>query len=172
MVRQPIRISLPLFRTRASSKNFHKIVKSSNRPLEMGRHLNYYLPTRYVANGEDVTRNSHGKKHIDFTITTFRFCNQPQNSVLHPLKQIEFLGLVIDAEKDFGSFREKIALTCMCFNDVIRFSRNQNFSLKSHKVNWPVVINCPGHFTSTNSVLISSTGANISPTVIMWHWTI
>ena len=63
------------------------------------------------------------------------------------------------------------------------FQATKNFlnflnSLKSHKVNWPFVINCPGHFTSSNPVLISSTEANISstekkgPTVVMWHWEI
>ena len=47
----------------------------------------------------------------------------------------------------------------------------KNFSLKSHKVNWPVVINCPDHFTSTIPVSISSTGVNIIFTekgVLQW----
>ena len=35
MARQPIRVSLPMFWTRANSKNFYKIIKSSSRPLEM-----------------------------------------------------------------------------------------------------------------------------------------
>ena len=46
-----------------------------------------------------------------------------------------------------------------------------NFSFKSHKVNWPVVINCPVHFTSTCLISISLTGANISFTekgVLQW----
>ena len=43
MVRQHIRISLPLFWTQASFKNFYKIIKSSNCPLEMGQHSNHYL---------------------------------------------------------------------------------------------------------------------------------
>ena len=37
-----------------------------------------------------------------------------------------------------------------------------NFTLESHRGNWPVVINCPDYFTSTNPVSISSRGANIS----------
>ena len=47
----------------------------------------------------------------------------------------------------------------------------KNFSLKSHKINWPVIINCPGHFTSLKPVSISSTGSNISSTkerVLQW----
>ena len=31
-----------------------------------------------LLNGEDITRNSHGKNHIDFSIATFGFCDQPQ----------------------------------------------------------------------------------------------
>ena len=41
------------------------------------------------------------------------------------------------------------------------FQATKNFSLKSHKVNWHV-INCPGHFNSSNPVSISLKGANIS----------
>ena len=51
------------------------------------------------------------------------------------------------------------------------FQATKNFSLKSDKVSWPVVINCPDHFTSSNTVSISSTGANISSTekkVLQW----
>ena len=61
----------------------------------------------------------------------------------------------------------------MCLNNVRRFSSNQNFSLKSCKVNWPIVINCRSQFTSSNPVLISSRGANISSTekrVLQWSY--
>ena len=71
-------MSLPTFWALVSSNNFHKIIKISNHPLEAGQHLNAYLPRQYVANGEDVTRDSQGERHIDFSITTFGFCDQPQ----------------------------------------------------------------------------------------------
>ena len=76
VVRQPIRISLPMFWTRASSKNFYKLIKSPNWPLEAGQHSNHYLPKQCLANGEDFTRDSHGKRHI--SIITFGFSDQPQ----------------------------------------------------------------------------------------------
>ena len=89
MVRQHIRISLPW--TPASYKNFNKITKSPNCPLDTSQHSNHYLSRPYVVNGEDVTRNSHGKifllQHLGFVINL-------KKSVLHPVKQIEFLGLV------------------------------------------------------------------------------
>ena len=43
MVRHPIRISLPMFWTWASSKNFYKIIKSFNRTVEMGQYSNHFL---------------------------------------------------------------------------------------------------------------------------------
>ena len=79
-VRQHIRISLLFFWTRASSKNFYKIIKSPNCLLETGQHSNHYLSRRYVANGEDVIKNSHGKTHVDFSIAIFGFCDQPQKN--------------------------------------------------------------------------------------------
>ena len=51
--------------------------KSPNFPLDTGQHSNHYF-SPYVVNGEDVTRNSHGKRHIDFSIATFGFSDQPQ----------------------------------------------------------------------------------------------
>ena len=51
------------------------------------------------------------------------------------------------------------------------FKQPKTSSLKSQKANWPVAIDCPGHFTSSNPVSISSTGANISSTekrVLQW----
>ena len=67
-----------MFWTQVSSKNFYRIIKSSNRRLETGQHSNHCLPKRYVVNGEDVTKNVHGERHIDFSITTFWFCDQLQ----------------------------------------------------------------------------------------------
>ena len=42
MIKQPIRISLPMFWTWVSSKNFYKMNKSYNRPPEMDQHYYYY----------------------------------------------------------------------------------------------------------------------------------
>ena len=36
------------------------------------------IPRRYITNGEDVTITSRGERHIDISITTFGFCDQPQ----------------------------------------------------------------------------------------------
>ena len=107
MVRQPVRISLPMFWTRASSKNFYKIIKSPNCSLETDQHSNHYLPRRYVANGEDITRNSHCKRHINFSVAILGFVINRKKSVLHHVKQMEVLGLVIDTEKMTFTLSEK-----------------------------------------------------------------
>ena len=93
------------------------------------------------------------------------------------MKQMEFLGLVIDTNKmTFALLEKKIKTYVSTMSG--DFQATKNFSLKSHKVNWPFVINCPDYFTSSNPVLTSSTEANISstekkgPTVVMWHWEI
>ena len=114
-----------MFWTGASSKNFCKVIKSSNHPLETGKHSNHYLPRWYVATGEDVIRNSHGKRHIDFSITTFRFCDQPQKISPSSCETNRVYGLSNrHRENDFGSFREKIK-TCVSTINIRRFSCNQ-----------------------------------------------
>ena len=54
----------------------------------------------------------------------------------------------------------------MCLNNIRRISpdiiyiniKQPKTSVLISQVNWPDVINCPGHFTSSNPVSISSTG--------------
>ena len=64
-----------------------------------------------------------------------------KKSVLHPVKQIEFLGFRNRyRENYFCSFREKMKTYVSTMSE--GFQATKNFSLKSHKVNWPVVIDC------------------------------
>ena len=108
-VRQHIRISLLFFWTRASSKNFYKIIKSPYCLLETGQHSNHYLSRRYVASGEDATRNSHGQRHIDFSIAIFGFCDQPQKISPAHCETNRVSGLSNRyRENDFCSFRKKL----------------------------------------------------------------
>ena len=93
-----------------------------------------------------------------------------EKSVLHPVKQIEFLGLTIDTKKTtFRCIREKIKA---CVSTISGdFHATKNFSPKSHKVNWPAAISCPNLFASRNLVSISSIKTNISSTekgILKW----
>ena len=170
MARQHARISLPISWTWVSCKNFYKIIKSPKCPLETGQHSNHCLSGRYVVNGEDFTRNSHGKRHIDFSIRTFGLSDQPQKISPAPSETNRVSGVSNRyRENDFCSFRGKIK-TCVSTMSG-DFQATKSFNFKSHKVSWPVFINCPGHFTSSNPVSISSTGATISSTekrVLQW----
>ena len=107
----------------------------------MGQHSNHYLPRRHVANAEDITRNSHGKRHNDFSTATFGFCDQSQKISPAPCETNGVSGLGNRyKENDFCSFREKIKTCASKMSG--DFQTIKNFSLKSYKVNWPIVINC------------------------------
>ena len=117
-----------------SAPRIFTIIKSFNRPLQTRQHSNLYLPRRYVANVVDVTRNSHCKRHIDFSITTFGFCDQPQKITSSSCETNRVSGLNNRyRENDFGSFREKIK-TCVSTMSG-DFHATKNSGLKSHKVN-------------------------------------
>ena len=92
-------------------------------------------------------------RDTDFSIATFGFCDQPQK-----ISPASYETNRVSGEKMTCFFREKIKT---CFKMSGDFQATKNFSLKSHKVNWHV-INCPGHFNSSNPVSISLKGANIS----------
>ena len=73
-----------------------------------------------------------------FLLQQLGFVINLKKSVLHLVKQIGISNRY--GEKDFGSFREKIKA---CVSTMSRdFYATKNFSFKSHKINWPVVINC------------------------------
>ena len=147
-----------MFCTRASSKNFDKVNKSSNRPLDRDQHSIHYIPRRYVANEEDVTVILMSSDKFIFLLQHFGFVINLKKSVLHPVKKNSVSGLNNRYRKnESGSFREKKCVWTLSGD----FHTAKNFSLKSDEDNWPVVINCPDHFTSTIPVSISSTGANI-----------
>ena len=96
------------FQFRASSKNFYKIIKTSNRHFKTDQNSNHYLPRQYVVHGEDVTRNSDGERHIDFSVTTFGYCDQPQKISPSPSDTNRVFELSNRyKQNDFGSFREK-----------------------------------------------------------------
>ena len=100
----------------------------------MDQHSNHYLSSQYITNGEDVTRNSHGKSHIDFSIATFGFCDQPQKVIPAPYETNRVSGLSNKCrQNDLCSFKGKIK-TCVSAMSG-DFQATKNFSLKSSKVN-------------------------------------
>ena len=86
---------------------FTKLLKV---PIALMRRVNIRIIIYVDDNVEDVTRNSHNKRHIDFS--TFGFCDQPQKISPVPCQTNRAPGLINRfRENDFRSFREKIK-TC------------------------------------------------------------
>ena len=86
-----------------------------------------------------------------------------KKSVLDPDEQIEFLSL-INTEIMILALSEKQLKHESQLCQEISTQPKTSVLKNAHKVNWLTVINSPGHFTSTDLVLISSTGTNISST--------
>ena len=86
-----------------------------------------------------------------------------RKSVLDPVEQIEFLGL-INTEIMILALSEKQLEHESKLCPEISTQPKTSVLKNAHKFNWLAVINSPGHFTSINPVLISSTGTNISST--------
>ena len=74
------------------------MIKCSNRTYVTGQHSNHYLLSRYVANEENkeilMVRDT-----LTFLIQNLSFMINLKKSFLYPVKQIEFLGLILDTEK-------------------------------------------------------------------------
>ena len=80
-------------------------------------YLNDMLPKMFMA-----------RDTLIFLLQHFGFAINFKKSVRHPVKQNEFLGLVIDTEKmTLSSFEEKNLNMCLMCLNVSRFSRNQKF---------------------------------------------
>ena len=80
VVGQPLRVSLPLFWFRASSKSFYKITKNPNCSSETNKHSNNCLSGRYVADGEDLTGNYDSEGYNDFSVAKFGVCYKSEKS--------------------------------------------------------------------------------------------
>ena len=124
----------------------------------MDQHSNRYLLADMLLIGRTLPDILMARGTLIFLLH-LGFVINLRKVVLHPVKQTEFMGLVINTEKMTLALSEKkLKLVSTMSGD---FHAAKNFSLKSHRVSYPVVINCPDNFTSTNAV---STGANISST--------
>ena len=119
----------------------------------MDQHSNRYLLADMLLIGRTLPEILMARGTLIFLLH-LGFVINLRKVVLHPVKQIEFMGLVKNTEKMTLALSEKKLKRVSTMSG--DFHAAKNFSLKSHRVNWPVVINCPDHFTSTNAV---STGA-------------
>ena len=163
------------FQFRASSKNFYKIIKSSNRHFKTDQNSNHYLPRQYFAHGEDVTRNSDGEKQIGFSVTTFGYCNQPQKISPSPCDRNRVFELIDTGKMTLVLSEKKIKHVSQRCQVIFTQPKALVLNLK---INWPFVINRLGHFISMNPSFNISNRSKYSlcrkggPTVAIWHWVI
>ena len=78
VVRQPLRVSVPFFWFRVSSKSFYQITKNPNCSFETNKHSNNCLSARYIADGEDLTGNYESEGYIDFSVVKFGICHKSE----------------------------------------------------------------------------------------------
>ena len=82
-----------------------------------------------------------------------------KKSILHPVKQLEFLGLQINTEETIMSLRRKIDSDNSAMPGDL--PSTQNFNVTLNKVNWSTFVNCQSYIARENSFSFSPTGANI-----------
>ena len=160
VVRQPLRVSLPLFWFRASSKSFYQITKNPNCSFETNKHSNNCLSGRYVADGEDLTGNYDSEGYIDFSVAKFGVCYKSEK--VNPTTS-ETIGISGFTDKYRGNDTVSLRRKTDSYNSTMSgdLLSTQNFSVKFDKVNWSTFVNGPSYIARKNSISLSSAGANI-----------
>ena len=97
MGKKLIRIPLLMFWPGFSPYDFHKTSEGPNCLIKQDQCKNNNFFGRHATNGPNVERKFASKRDIDFSVTKFRFCDKYKKSQLRPVKEIEFLGLVINS---------------------------------------------------------------------------
>ena len=100
MVRQTLRVSLPLFWFRTSSKSVYQSTKKPNCSFETNKCSNNCLSGRYITDVVDLTENYDSEGYIDFSVEKFGVCHKYEKSILQSVKELEFLGLQINTEEE------------------------------------------------------------------------
>ena len=75
VVRQPLRVSLPVLWFRASPKSFYQITKNPNCSFETKKHSNNCLS---FTDGVDLTENYDSEGYIDFSVAKFGVCHKSE----------------------------------------------------------------------------------------------
>ena len=72
LVREPLRVPLPLFRLRSSTANIYETVKSSNFSAEANKYSSYHIPRRYVVVGSNNGGNFNVQRYNNLPSATSR----------------------------------------------------------------------------------------------------
>ena len=153
VVRQTLRVSLPLFWFRATFKSFYQITKNPNCFFETNKYSNNCLSGRYITDAVDLTGNYDSEGYIDFSVAKFGVCQKPEKVNLTPSETVGISGVTVTdkyRENDTVSLRRKTD----SYNSTMSggLLSNQNFSVKFNKVNWSTFVNGPSFIARENSI--------------------
>ena len=151
VVRQTLRVSLPLFWFRATFKSFYQITKNPNCFFETNKCSNNCLSGRYITDAADLTGNYDSEGYIDFSVAKFGVCQKPEKANLTPSETVGISGVTDKyRENDTVSLRRKTD----SYNSTMSggLLSNQNFSVKFNKVNWSTFVNGPSFIARENSI--------------------
>ena len=111
-----LRVLVPVFWTRPSTKGVYKVVETSNLSLEKEQYQSDNIFGRYVDFESHNTRSSHDPRHSDISPAEFGLYNEYKQINLAPMSKIEFLGMEIDSIKMTMSLTaekvQKVVKTC------------------------------------------------------------
>ena len=155
MVRQPLRVSLPFFWLRASSKSFYQITKNHNCSFKTDKHANNRLSRQYVPDLTDFTGTFDSEEHISFTVAKFGVCH---NSGKVNSSTSEKIGISGVTNKYRGNITVPLRRETDSHSSAVSggLSSTKKFIVKLDKVNWPTFLNGPSYVTRKNFVYSNS----------------
>lgn len=97
MIRQLVRISLPVFLVRLCSKDFRKVAQNSFNNSKEVKYKDNYLLRRHTAPGEYISRGLNGKEHSNIFTGTSGFCDKFEKNVIIKAQKTKFLGFIVNS---------------------------------------------------------------------------
>ena len=92
LVREALQVSLPLFWTRPSTKNFYKNTQNCSFSVASPEHTNYNLLGRQLLIGHTIEETLMARDTVIFLLQQLGFVLNLKKSVLTPTQRIEFFG--------------------------------------------------------------------------------
>ena len=155
-----LRVSLPVLRSRACPKDFHKAYENSNCINKTSECLVDNIFRRHVINGKLIGGNYDGKGHIDFYIATSRVCDKlsevdsdtmPSNSILrggNRLNHYNHISSSAEEGTDYSAMQRYI-------EPIRRFLKAVNL------IDRPALVNSKSYSSSASLVPSFATSTNV-----------
>ena len=168
LVRQSIRVPVLMFWPGSSPKDFFKIAKNTNCNFEENQCSSNNFSRQYITDGENASGNVNESRHIYFSITESRFCNQSEKICVTTNSSVRIFGNANKHNQHVSiSNKRKIRESDSKMLGVVQPSKNQHFRV--NEAYWSSFINNSGCTSSTNSasVFTAATDTNAKPEKIL-----